>query len=151
MEANISMDINTNPLEFYAKHGLMSDPRKHASWFSEQPDDIPALCKVVQGLLIHEGWARQYGVSMSEDRTLESSIRLISEKMDRIQQLNNHPLVEPRPASQRLFSVCRDFALLLTTMLRQKGIPARVRFGFATYFDPPQVEVGYGEHVLTEY
>lgn len=145
------MYANTNPLEFYAKQGLMSDPGKHASLFSDLPDDIPALCKVVQGLLIHEGWAEQYGVSMSEDRTLESSIRMVSGKMDRIRQLDNRPLIEPRPAARRLFSVCRDFALLLTAMLRQKGIPARVRFGFATYFNPPNVEVGYGEHVITEY
>jgi hypothetical protein len=150
MEMNISVFTNTNPLEFYAKHGLMSDPRKHASWFSDLPDDIPALCKVVQGLLIHEGWAGQYGVSMSDDRTLESSIRMVPDKLDHIQRLDNRPLVEPRPAAQRLFSICRDFALLLTTMLRQKGIPARVRFGFQTYFFPPNV-VGYGDHVITEY
>ena len=35
-------------------------------------------------------------------------------------------------------------------MLRQNGIPARVRYGFATYFFPPDT-VGYGDHVVTEY
>ena len=144
------MNENANPLEFYAEHGVMSNPGKHSSWFSNLPDDIPALCKVVQGLLIHEGWARSYGTSMPENRNLESSIRMVSKKMNRILELNNRPLIAPRPAEQRLFSICRDFALLLTTMLRQKGIPARVRYGFATYFFPPDV-VGYGDHVITEY
>lgn len=144
------MNANFNFLEFYANHGLMSNPREHASIFSDLPDEVPALCKVVQGLLIHEGWARAYGVSMPENRNQESGIRMVSKKMDRILELNHRPLIEPRPAEQRLFSICRDFALLLTTMLRQKGIPARVRFGFATYFFPPNV-VGYGDHVITEY
>jgi len=144
------MNAHPHPLEFYAKQGVMSDPGKHAPWFSNLPDDIPSLCKVVQGLLIHEAWVGQYGVSMSKDRNLESSIRMMRGKMDRILHLDNRPLVESRPPELRLFSVCRDFALLLTSMLRQKGIPARVRFGFATYFDP-QSSTGYGEHVVTEY
>ncbi|MBN2549484.1 MAG: transglutaminase domain-containing protein [Anaerolineales bacterium] len=144
------MSANIEPLEFYAKHGMMSDPGKKASLFSKLPDDIPTLCKVVQGLLIHEAWVSAYGVSMPENRNLESSIRTVSNKIDRILELSNHPLIEPRPAEHRLFSICRDFALLLTSMLRQKGIPARVRYGFATYFFPPTV-VGYGDHVITEY
>jgi len=144
------MNEKFNPLEFYANHGLMTNPREHASMFSDLPDEVPALCKVVQGLLIHEGWARAYGVSMPENRNLESSIRMVSKKMDRILELNDRPLIDPRSAEQRLFSICRDFALLLTTMLRQKGIPARVRYGFATYFFPPNT-VGYGDHVVTEY
>jgi len=144
------MNAKFNPLEFYANHGLMSNPREYASMFSDLPDEVPALCKVVQGLLIHEGWARAYDVSMPENRNLESGIRNVSKKMDRILELNDRPLVDPRPAEQRLYSICRDFALLLTTMLRQKGIPARVRFGFATYFFPPDT-VGYGDHVVTEY
>jgi hypothetical protein len=60
IKRNVSMYANTNPLDFFAKHGMMSDPGKHASLFSDLPDDIPTLCKVVQGLLIHEGWAEHY-------------------------------------------------------------------------------------------
>jgi hypothetical protein len=142
--------LYTDPIQFYAEQGPMSDPGNHASWFSDLPDEVPALCKVVQGLLIHEGWARAYDVSMPQNRNLESNIRMVSKKMDRILELNNRPLIEPRPAEQRLFSICRDFALLLTTMLRQKGVPARVRYGFATYFFPRNV-LGYGDHVITEY
>jgi hypothetical protein len=145
------MNTNTDPIDFFSKQWLMSDPKKFASLFSDLPDDISALCKVVQGLLIHEGWAGAYGVSISEDRTLESGIRMVPGKLDRIRQLDDRPLTEPRLAKQRLFGVCRDFALMLTSMLRQKGIPARIRFGFTTYFNPPQIEVGYGEHVITEY
>ena len=141
---------NANVLEFYTNHGLMSNPREHAFRFSDLPDEIPAVCKVEQGLLIHETWSRAYGVSMPENRNLESSIRMVSKKIDRILELNNRPLIESRPAENRLFSICRDFALLLTTMLRQNGIPARVRYGFATYFFPTNV-VGYGDHVLAEY
>jgi hypothetical protein len=142
--------METDPLKFYAKHGLMSAPRKKAAWLCDLPENVPALCRMVQGLLIHEAWARSYGVSMPAERGQESGIRMVSEKIERILRLDNRPLVEHRPPALRLFSVCRDFALLLASLLRHKGIPARVRFGFATYFNPPGM-AGFGEHVVTEY
>jgi hypothetical protein len=145
------MHTNTKPLEFYAGHGLMSDPREHVDMFSDLPDDLPGLCKIVQGLLIHEGWASSYGVSIPPERKLEPSIRMISEKLERIQQLGDRPLVEARPPKRRLVSICRDFALLLSALLRHNGVAARVRFGFATYFNPPGVEDEYADHVITEY
>jgi hypothetical protein len=145
------MFANTNPLDFFAKHGLMSDPREHAYMFSDLPDDIPALCKVVQGLLIHEVWAGAYGVSIPDDRRLEPSIRMIADKLERMQQLDDRPLIEARPAERRLVSICRDFALLLTAMLRHKNISARTRFGFATYFNPPDAAEAYCDRVITEY
>ncbi|HXW19452.1 MAG TPA: transglutaminase domain-containing protein [Roseiarcus sp.] len=42
---------------------------------------------------------------------------------------------------------CNSFALLLVTMLRAKGVPARSRCGFAAYFNPPNFE----DHWTCEY
>ena len=95
------MHTNTKPLEFYARHGLMTDPREHADMFSDLPDDLPALCKIVQGLLIHEGWAGSYGVSIPPEREMEPGIRMVSDKLDRIQQLDDRPLVETRTPERR--------------------------------------------------
>jgi hypothetical protein len=40
---------------------------------------------------------------------------------------------------------------LLTALLQHKGIPARTRFGFATYFFSPDGDPTYADHVITEY
>ena len=140
------MDTNTKPLSFYAKHGLMSDPREHASKFAKLPEDVPALCKIVQGLLIHDGWAGSYGVSIPPEREEEPSIRMIADKLAYIQELDERPLVQARPPERRMVSICRDFALFLTALLRHKGIPARTRFGFATYFFTPDGKTAYADH-----
>ena len=145
------MHIKNKPLDFYATHGLMSDPREHDAFFSELPDELPALCEIVQGLLIHEGWAGQYGISIPSERSMEPSIRMVSDKLARLHQLDDRALMEARPPELRLVSICRDFALLLTAFLRHNGVPARVRYGFATYFNPPDVEDVYADHVVTEY
>lgn len=51
--------------------------------------------------------------------------------LERIVELDDRPLTEPRLPERRLLGCCRDFAVLLCAMARHKGTPARVRFGFA--------------------
>ncbi len=141
--------MSDTPLDFYTQHGLMTDPREYVDLFSDLPDDVPALCKVVQGLMLHESpfWAEQYGYSIPPERAMESGIRDVAGKLRRLLEMDQRPLAEPRPYEHKLVCTCRDFALLLTAMLRHKGIPARVRFGFPSYFGSE----GYGDHVVTEY
>jgi hypothetical protein len=55
-------------------------------------------------------------------------------------------LIEPRKPEKRVISHCRDYAVLLCSFLRHKGIPARARAGFATYF-----EVLHQSHWICEY
>jgi len=145
------MHTIANPLAYYATHSLMTDPREHTTLFSGLPDELPSLCKIVQGLLIHDGWAGSYGVSIPPERAGEPSIRMVADKLVRIQELDGRPLTQARHPEQRMVSICRDFALLLTALLRHKGIPARTRFGFATYFFPAGGEQAYADHVITEY
>jgi Transglutaminase-like superfamily len=61
--------------------------------------------------------------------------------------LDPQPLSVPRPPERRLVGTCRHFAVLSCASLRHRGISARVRCGFATYFQP-----GHGvDHWITEY
>ena len=44
------------------------------------------------------------------------------------------PLTEHRALTAYLYGTCHDFALLAVSALRERGIPARLRVGFASYF-----------------
>jgi hypothetical protein len=140
------MTIHTNPLEFYTGQSFITDPGEYSPLFSELPDDIPSICKIVQGLLIHQYWAGAYGFSIPEERIPEYQIRDIASKIKRILELSDKPLTEPRPPDKRLVGNCRDYAVMLTSMLRYKRIPSRTRIGFATYFAPGWHE----DHILCE-
>jgi len=140
------MTMTNHPLDFYAQPSFMTNPGAHADLFSELPDDIPRLCKVVQGLLIHQYWAGAYGYSIPQERMSEYQIRDVAGKLDRIMELDDRPLPEPRPSDRRLVGNCRDYAVLLTAMLRYKGIPARTRCGFGAYFSPGW----YEDHLICE-
>ena len=67
--------------------------------------------------------------------------------LQRILELDDRPLTEARPLEQRLVGCCRDYSVLTVSILRHKGIPARVRYGTGAYFEPGF----YGDHVILEY
>ncbi len=137
----------TDPLEYYAQPGVMTDPRDDAALFDDLPRDIPALCAIVQGLLLRVHWAERYGQHLSKTRADEVNIHSVAKKLARIQQLDARPLTQPRLNSKKLVGNCRDFSVTLTAMLRHQGVPARARCGFATYF----VRNTYEDHWVVEY
>lgn len=58
------MSTIVNTVEYYAYLGPMTNPGEHASLFDGLPADIPALCQVVQGLLLHISWAERCGIML---------------------------------------------------------------------------------------
>jgi hypothetical protein len=119
----------------------------HAPMFDELPRDVAALTRVVQGLLLHEHWAPAYGVALSHERRRESHIGPTKWMLDHLLAQDGQPLSVGRPVDARLVGVCRHFAVLVVAMLRAKGVPARARCGFATYFNPGHFE----DHWVGEY
>ncbi|MEW5717487.1 MAG: transglutaminase-like domain-containing protein [Chloroflexota bacterium] len=129
-----------NPLEFYAAHGVMTDPRAPARLFGDLPRDVAALCKIVQGLMVHIFWAERYGLVLPDERKNEVQIRPVARKLARILELDPRPLTEPRTLDRKLVGNCRDFTVMLVAMLQHQGVPARARCGFGTYFLPNHYE-----------
>jgi len=111
------------------------------------PQEVHALCEAIRGLMIHPLWARHLGIRIPQEREEEMEIRTISAKLDRIIELDNHPLSVPRLSENRLLGNCRDFAVMLTSVLRHHGVPARARCGFVTYIVPNR----HTPHWLCEY
>jgi len=134
-------------LDYYARPGLMTDPKEHAHLFENLPTEIPALCELVQGILLHIFWAERYGVTLSEERKQEVQIRSVASKLARIQELDEHPLTEARLLEKKLVGNCRDFSVMLCAILRYQGVPARARCGFGAYFLPDH----YEDHWVCEY
>jgi hypothetical protein len=134
-------------LEYYTTQSIITDPGKYVEIYEGLPDDIPGLVKVVQGVFLHIFWAQEYGVQLTEERASAVNIRTVEGKLAEIQKLDNRPIVEPRELDKRLVANCRDYSILLCSLLRYKGIPARVRCGFGGYFKPGI----YMDHWICEY
>jgi hypothetical protein len=139
-------------LEYYACQGPITDPGDRASLFDDLPATVPALCEVIQGLMIHRDFAAFYGLDVPEDRTEEAELRHVRRLLSRVLELDDGPLTSARPLDKRLLIVCRDFATMLCAMLRHQSVPARARCGFARYFGQcPDASLGFNvDHWVCE-
>jgi hypothetical protein len=132
-----------------------SNPGVFGALYDALPDDVPVLCRVVQNCVIHLFWIREatYGITLaklkSSGRHLceEFGFSTVEERLRNIIALKDSPLAKPRSAELRSVGCCRDFALMLVSILRHKGIPARVRTGVALYLDPSHPE----DHYISEF
>jgi hypothetical protein len=134
-------------LAYYAQPGSMTGVDRHAEAVAALPADVADLAAVVQGLAVHQYMAGAYGFAVPEARKAESHIRHADKILDRILALDSRPLSIARPVARRVVGVCHHFALLMTALLRAKGVPARYRCGFGAYFNAPKFE----EHLVCEY
>jgi hypothetical protein len=115
---------------------------------SEVPDEIADICKFVQGNLIHSYWLEHYGVEVgSSEKLAEMQIRHAKDLIYKAMLKSGQPSHVFKKASHRVISICRDFSLLVCSILRAKGVPARLRSGFATYLVQNQFE----DHWICEY
>jgi excinuclease ABC subunit A len=133
-------------LIFYARQSPITDPGPYGHLFDVLPDDLSALAGVVQGLLIPSGHLDAYGLAPEEILDSGFGIRRVADLLAQLQAMDEAPLHIPREAAGRLGAICRNFAVLLVSMLRYKGIPARLRVGFAGYFPGPM----YWDHRIAE-
>jgi hypothetical protein len=127
-------------------HSRMSDPGGGSLRFDGLPADVAALCRIVQGVLIHSDWIAAYGVSEAEVRTVSRETLPLAARLKQIGEAGAGALTAERRADARAVGTCRDYALMLCGMLRQQGVAARVRCGFAAYFQRP-----WEDHWICEY
>jgi hypothetical protein len=132
---------------FYTRTGPMTDPGPYAALLDALPRDVAGVTGVVPGLLLHEHWASNYGVELTEERRSETHTRSTRAMLERALALDDRPLGRERPVEHRVVGTCRNFSVLTTAMLRRHGVPARARCGFATYFTPDCIV----DHWVAEY
>ena len=114
-----------DPLEYYAGPGPITDPGEYVGLFEGLPTGVPALCQVVQGVMIHRDSANWRGVQLTEKQKQDADLRHVARLLARIHEVDDRPLTIPRPLEKRLAITCRDFATVLCAMLRRQGAPAR--------------------------
>lgn len=136
-----------NDLTFFSNQGLLSTPGIHAKQYESLPTDIDALCRIIQGHMIHVFWAERYGLKLTPARGEDVQLRWMERRLSRALELDSRPLTEVRPLEKRIVGNCRDFTLLLVSILRFQGVPARARCGFGAYFLPEH----YEDHWVAEY
>ncbi len=130
-------------LDEYATHSPYTAPGRYAELLDAVPVDLPGLSTVVRNVLVHY---RASGYKFPPERLEEIDNRWVERILAVDQGRFPQPLAVPRPDPDRVAGCCRDFTLLAVAALRQHGVPARSRIGFAGYFDPDY----WYDHVVVE-
>jgi transglutaminase superfamily protein len=115
-------------LGYYRRHSQLTDPGAKQRLFTDLPADAAALAKVVGGVLVHRDQTWRFGFALPQQRRDEANTRSVEAILTYLGTLG-----ERRP-EDRFAGTCRDFTVLLCAMLREVGVPARARAGFAGYF-----------------
>lgn len=133
--------------DFYKPQSPTSDPGEYAYLFDDLPTDLLGIAQVTQGLIYHYmADQHTYGWVPPQDRLPEINTRTMEEMLAALLAKDDRPLTAARTYEERLVGCCRDFSLIACAILRHQGRPARLRYGFGSYFYP----VYWGDHVVVE-
>ena len=119
---------------FWASQSAVTDPGNDAETLAaiaSLPSDIASLRDIVSQFSLHY---RARGSEVRSSRRAEIHTMFVDVMLARLMS-RGEPLGRKRSADERTVGCCRDSAVLLVALLRQKGIPARARIGHAAYFD----------------
>lgn len=125
-------------LEFYRQFSTFTDPDEFAYLYQNLPDSLHELCSLIKSQFIHpNAELPKYRDLIPKERWNEAfmypSVRSI---LEGLLTLDSAGIVNNRKPENRLILGCNQNAILLVSILKYRGIPARVRYGHATYLIP---------------
>ncbi|SMB89545.1 transglutaminase domain-containing protein [Deinococcus hopiensis] len=127
----------------FAAHTPYTAPGKYAALLRALPADPRAAAACWRGLTAHYRATPDLPAGREEDK----QARWVADILACLLHRSGQPLTQPRTPSERFAGCCRDDALLLVAGLRERGVPARLRIGWAPYLNPDFVH----DHVVAEW
>lgn len=128
--------------ELYAQHSPYTDPGEFGALLDVLPTDPEELGVAARNVITHY----RSGFELPEERRDEVHSRWVRRILQTDQLRHPIPLLAGREYLERVFGCCRDHTLFCVATLRQHGMPARSRVGFAGYL----MEDFFADHVVVE-
>ncbi|MCL1965294.1 MAG: transglutaminase-like domain-containing protein [Firmicutes bacterium] len=145
----------------YLTTGVYTHAGPYDDYFRSLPDDIAELGRLICSQVIHRVTLKQGNTKANEsllygDMSLfpwyrprcEDDIFLTATAMaSELFRLDDSGFTFDRKVENKLVVTCRYVSVLMSSILKAKGIPSRSRSGFAPYFDENQ----RGDHWINQY
>ena len=154
-------DVHKHFLEFstYTYPGLYEHILKN-----ELPNDIEDMGLLVRQNIIHRSTLDEGNTGSNSDlrfgdmtkvpwwRQPEDDILITASAMlAELYRRDSRGFIQNRKPKDKLVVTCRFVAILIASILKSKGIPARVRAGNASYFDMGDVGEVSADHWINQY
>jgi formylglycine-generating enzyme required for sulfatase activity len=125
-------------LEFYRQYSSFTDPGEYEYLYEKLPDSLPELCRLIKSQFLHPYEdLPKYREQIPKERWNESfNYPTVKSILEGLLSYDSSGIVKNRNPEARLVLGCNHNAILLASILKYRGIPARVRYGHATYIIP---------------
>jgi len=135
-------------LNHYLEFGIFTNPGCYKEFLQNLPNDIKELGNLVCHQVIHRVTLKDGNTKANkdlrygdmdkfpwhrlrcEDDVLPTAVSMIAELL----RLDDKGFKKDRKVEDKIVVTCRYMAILMASILKSKGIPCRVRSGFAPYF-----------------
>ena len=128
--ANNMNQFHTNKLD-YSKYSRLTDPGENEYMLKNLPDNIEKMCDVANVQTVHHTMLSQWKIPRAEWKLVKAN-HDIKDILDTLRTKGDSTLSIHRNLNDRIFGACTKESIFSTSMLRAKGIPARIRVGYLT-------------------
>jgi hypothetical protein len=157
--------MDSKVLNHYLKFGIYTNPGLYGDKLrNDLPDDIREIGFLVRKNLIHRSTLAAGNIGTNEDlrfgdmtkvpwyRQPEDDILVTATAMlAELYRRDERGLTINREPENKIVVTCRFTAILMASILKSKGIPARVRSGHAPYFDMGKLGQVSADHWINQY
>jgi len=135
-------------LDFYRQYSTYTDPGDYEYLYKNLPESLSELCGLVKSQTIHPyGELPNYQNIIPQERWDEFyRYPTVHSILKGLLAYDSRGLIKGRKIQNRLVLGCRENSLLLASILKYRGIPARLRYGHAPYLIPGF----HASHVICE-
>ena len=131
-------------LEHYRETGTYTYAGAYRDYFRSLPDDIAKLGRLVCSQVIHRVTLKEgntnanasllYGDPWYRMRCEDDVLLTASAITAELFRMDERGFVREREVEHKIVVTCRYVSVLMSAILKAKGIPTRSRAGFAPYF-----------------
>lgn len=126
-------------LDFYRQYSPFTDPGEYAYLYDNLPESLPELCELIRSQFVHPfAHLPRVRDQFPEERRNDESARYpsVESVLAGLLSYDSSGIIDDRKIKDRLILGCRHNAILLASILKYRGIPARIRTGHVTYLRP---------------
>jgi len=137
-QQNVKFTGKESVLDFYRQYSSFTDPGEYVYLYKNLPDSLPELCSLIKSQFIHPfSELPNYSQQIPKERWNEmANYPTVKSILKGLVTYDSRGFVKDRKPEDRLVLGCREYAILLASVLKHRGIPARVRCGHASYLIP---------------
>ncbi len=157
--------MNKKIPDYYLEFGEFTNPGLYGNIIKKLPDDIREIGLLVRKQIIHRSTLEHGNTGSNKDLRYGDMTKVpwyrgceddlfptASAMLAELFRRDKRGLVLDRATEDKLILTCRFTAILVVSILKAKGIPARARCGFAPYFEVEGLEEGKSyDHWIIQY